>query len=272
MSNFGHIHERVTSVIQQRPLTLLGSKNAFEYNASTAFLASEGVNNEDPAESSSLINTYGEITRKVLRAPPSGVTTFSVLLGSPSGAMVGALDVNAQIAVNMVIPGKMGNSLSDRVASLRVPLLRLNASANAIGNTWDESNFPHWHWFDYLRDIGAAEEFAFANDYEIVYDSPMSRMARAEELVGVQRTMELLAPFAQINPEVLDVFDPDALARLTAEVSGVPTPVLRSQDAVDKLRQQRAQQTQEAAMVQAAQPLAGAMKDAAQANQLLQGA
>ena len=170
MSNFGHIHERVTSVIQQRPLTLLGSKNAFEYNASTAFLASEGVNNEDPAESSSLINTYGEITRKVLRAPPSGVTTFSVLLGSPSGAMVGALDVNAQIAVNMVIPGKMGNSLSDRVASLRVPLLRLNASANAIGNTWDESNFPHWHWFDYLRDIGAAEEFAFANDYEIVYD------------------------------------------------------------------------------------------------------
>jgi hypothetical protein len=41
---------------------------------------------------------------------------------------------------------------------------------------------------------------------------------------------------------------------------------------VDKLRQQRAQQTQEAAMVQAAQPLAGAMKDAAQANQLLQGA
>lgn len=109
-------------------------------------------------------------------------------------------------------------------------------------------------------------------DYEIVYDSPMSRMARAEELVGVQRTMELLAPFAQINPDVLDVFDPDALARLTAEVSGVPTPVLRSQDAVDKLRQQRAQQTQEAAMVQAAQPLAGAMKDAAQANQLLQGA
>ena len=55
-------------------------------------------------------------------------------------------------------------------------------------------------------------------DYEIVYDSPMSRMARAEELVGVQRPMELLAPFAQINPEVLAVLDPDALARLTAEV------------------------------------------------------
>jgi len=109
-------------------------------------------------------------------------------------------------------------------------------------------------------------------EYEIVYDSPMSRMQRAEELVGVQRTMELLAPFAQINPEVLDVFDPDALARLTAEVSGVPTPVLRSQETVDAIRAQRAEQEQMAMAVQAAQPIAGAMKDAAQANQLLQGA
>lgn len=109
-------------------------------------------------------------------------------------------------------------------------------------------------------------------EYEIVYDSPMSRMQRAEELVGVQRTMELLAPFAQIDPSVLDVFDKDELARLTAEVSGVPMPVLRSPDAVAAIRQQRAQQEQEASMVAAAQPIAGALKDAAQANQLLQGA
>lgn len=109
-------------------------------------------------------------------------------------------------------------------------------------------------------------------DYKIVYDSPMSRMQRAEELVGVQRTMELLAPFAQINPDVLDVFDPDALARLTAEVSGVPTPVMRSPEAMRQLREQRAAQTEQANMVAAAQPLAGAMKDAAQAQALLQGA
>ena len=109
-------------------------------------------------------------------------------------------------------------------------------------------------------------------EYEIVYDSPMSRMQRAEELVGVQRTMELLAPFAQMDPSILDVFDGDKLAQLTAEVSGVPTPVMRSPEVIAQIRQQRAQAEQEAAMVQAAQPIAGAMKDAAQANQLLQGA
>jgi hypothetical protein len=109
-------------------------------------------------------------------------------------------------------------------------------------------------------------------EYQIVYDSPMSRMQRAEELVGVQRTMELLAPFAQIDPTVLDIFDRDELARLTAEVSGVPTTVLRGADQVTAIRQQRQQQEEMAMAVQAAQPIAGAMKDAAQANQLLQGA
>lgn len=106
-------------------------------------------------------------------------------------------------------------------------------------------------------------------EYEIVYDSPMSRMQRAEELVGVQRTMELLAPFAQIDPSVLDIFDRDELARLTAEVSGVPTPVLRSPEALRGIREQRAAQEQQAMIAQAAQPLAGAIKDVAQAQALL---
>ena len=108
-------------------------------------------------------------------------------------------------------------------------------------------------------------------EFEIVYDSPMSRMQRAEELVGVQRSMEILAPFAQLNPSVLDVFNTDKLGRLTAEVSGVPTSVLNSPDDVVAIRQSRAQQEQAANVVGAAQPLAGALKDVAQANALLQG-
>jgi hypothetical protein len=109
-------------------------------------------------------------------------------------------------------------------------------------------------------------------EFEITYDSPMSRMQRAEELVGVQRSMELLTPFAQLDPSVLDIINKDELARLTLEVSGVPSPVINSEEAVKAIRAQRAQSEQQAAMVQAAQPIAGALKDAAQANQLLQGA
>jgi hypothetical protein len=105
-------------------------------------------------------------------------------------------------------------------------------------------------------------------DYEITYESPMSRMQRAEELVGVQRTMELLTPFAQFNPDVMDVFDPDALAQLTAEVSGVPMPIVRSPDDIAAIRKQRAEQEQMAQMVAAAEPLSGAIKNVAQAQAL----
>lgn len=105
-------------------------------------------------------------------------------------------------------------------------------------------------------------------EYEIIYDSPMSRMQRAEELVGVQRTMELLTPFANIDPTVLDIFHPDRLAQLTAEVSGVPNPVIRTDEEIQQLRQGRAQQQQQQQVVDAAQPIAGAVKDLAQARSL----
>lgn len=108
-------------------------------------------------------------------------------------------------------------------------------------------------------------------EYEIVYDSPMSRMQRAEELVGVQRSMEILTPFAQLDPTIYDVFNTERLARLTAEVSGVPVEALNSPDEVAAIRANRAQQEQAAAMVGAAQPLAGALKDAAQAGALARG-
>lgn len=108
-------------------------------------------------------------------------------------------------------------------------------------------------------------------EYEVVYENPLARMQRAEELVGVQRTMELLAPFAQMDPSILDVFDQDKLAQLTAEVSGVPTPVIRSAEDVAAIRQQRQQQQDLQNMVASAQPVAGALKDVAQAQQIARG-
>lgn len=179
------------------------------------------------------------------------VTLFQILIETPRMTATEAL-IRAQ-EKGMLLTPTMGRQQSEALGPLIERELDLLSFHNML------PPMP-----DVLREAGG--------EYDIVYDSPMSRMQRAEELVGVQRTMELLAPFAQLDPTVLDVFDKDELARLTAEVSGVPTPVLRSPDAVAALRQQRAQQEQDAMLMQAAQPLAGALKDAAQANQLLQGA
>jgi hypothetical protein len=179
------------------------------------------------------------------------VTLFQILVETPRMTATEAL-IRAQ-EKGMLLGPTMGRQQSEALGPLIERELDLLAFHNVL------PPMP-----DIMIEAGG--------EYEIVYDSPMSRMQRAEELVGVQRTMELLAPFAQIDPTVLDVFNKDELARLTAEVSGVPMPVLRSLRELQQLREQRAAQEQEAMAIQAAQPLAGAMKDAAQANALLQGA
>ena len=78
----------------------------------------------------------------------------------------------------------------------------------------------------------------------IEYQSPMTRAAKSEEAVGILRTFETLAPIAQIDPTVYDQFDTKEVAKIVAEVNGVPAKALKSderlaQEAEDK--QTRAQ-------------------------------
>lgn len=109
-------------------------------------------------------------------------------------------------------------------------------------------------------------------EYDIVYDSPLSRLQRAEEVTGISRTLEIIAPIAQYDPKVLMAFDPQEIVRITAEVNGVPTRALRSREEVQAMLDQMQQQEQMAAMAHTAQPAATAIKDVAQAQAMLGGA
>jgi hypothetical protein len=109
-------------------------------------------------------------------------------------------------------------------------------------------------------------------EYDIVYDSPLSRLQRAEEVTGISRTLEIIAPLAQYDPKVLMAFDPQEIVRITAEVNGVPAKALRSPEVVEQMLAQMEQQEQMAAMAQTAQPAATAIKDVAQAQAMLGGA
>lgn len=106
-------------------------------------------------------------------------------------------------------------------------------------------------------------------EYEIVYDSPINRLQRAEEVTGISRTLETVAPFAQVDPTILDAFDGPEVLRLTAEINGVPNKVMRTVEQVAALQKQRAEaQAQQQAVDQAA-PAATALKDVAEAQALL---
>jgi len=108
-------------------------------------------------------------------------------------------------------------------------------------------------------------------EYEIEYVSEATQMQRAGELVGIRNTLELLTPFAALDPGALDVFDSEQVARVSAEIENVPTKVLRTPEQLAQIREQRAQAAQQAAQLAQAEQMAGAAKDGAGALQLIQG-
>jgi len=56
------------------------------------------------------------------------------------------------------------------------------------------------------------------------------------------RTLEMVQPIAAVDPSVMDNFDGDTITRLLADTNGAPTKILRSQDAIAQMREQRQQQ------------------------------
>lgn len=95
-----------------------------------------------------------------------------------------------------------------------------------------------------------------------VYTSPLSRLRRADDGVSIMRTVESLAPIAQVDPSVYDVFDSKELAYELADIHGVPKKVLRSREQIE----QRAAEREQAAATQ--QLLAGAETAAGAAESL----
>jgi len=97
---------------------------------------------------------------------------------------------------------------------------------------------------------------------KIDYMSPMARAQKTSDVAAIQRTINMLAAMAQIQPEVLDNFDFDIAARYTADATGVPSILIRSHEAVAAIRDARAQQQQAMQQMQA-------MKEAAEVGKTL---
>jgi Bacteriophage head to tail connecting protein len=102
--------------------------------------------------------------------------------------------------------------------------------------------------------------------YEIEYDSPLNRAQRAEDGAAIGRVLQSVGQLAQIDQSVLDAFDYDAIVRVLADVNGVPEKVLRSDEAIAALREQRkkTQALQQAATL--GPPAAREVKDISEAQ------
>lgn len=105
-------------------------------------------------------------------------------------------------------------------------------------------------------------------EINIEYESPIVRAQKAEEGVAIMRTLEALTPLAQIDPDVLMVFDAQKTARALAEINGFPAKAMLSEDEVEGKKAEKAQAMQAQQLLAAAPVMSGVAKDMAQAQSM----
>ena len=102
-------------------------------------------------------------------------------------------------------------------------------------------------------------------EFDIEYDSPLSRAQKAEEAAGLFRTVDWLTNTINItqDPSPLDHIDFDAAVPDILDIQAVPIRWQRSLDRVQEIREGRAQAAEQRQVVEAAPALASVAKAAA---------
>ena len=75
---------------------------------------------------------------------------------------------------------------------------------------------------------------------------------RSEDSIAILRTFEQLAPMAQVEPAVFDIFHPERTATELAEINGVPAKTLRTDAEKKALAQMKEQAMQQKQILEAA--------------------
>jgi hypothetical protein len=104
-------------------------------------------------------------------------------------------------------------------------------------------------------------------DVGVRFTGPIDRARQLPEVTGMQQTLEFAAGLAQIDPNVMDNFDTDAMLDRARYLLGAPPLAQRDPDLVDRLRQEKAQAASQMAATGAAQQMvdtAGGLTDAAE--------
>lgn len=89
---------------------------------------------------------------------------------------------------------------------------------------------------------------------EVIFEfaSPVQQARKQIEAAGAARSIEVLEPFIAADPEIMDNFDGDAIARDMPDAFGLPLRWMRPEEQVDAIREQRQQQQLAAAAAEAA--------------------
>ena len=82
-------------------------------------------------------------------------------------------------------------------------------------------------------------------DLEVQFSSMIARAQRASEADNIQRVVQVMAPFVEAQPEVLDNVNGDGLLKFVGNLFNVPQEMFKSDREVKQTREQRAQMQQQ---------------------------
>lgn len=101
-------------------------------------------------------------------------------------------------------------------------------------------------------------------EYEVEYESPLARMQKAEEVVGLNRTLQIIAPYVELTGDRTPLMhlNMDKALPTIAWTNAVPADWMRSEDEVAGLKEQALQQAQAQQAIEAAPAVAGLAKAA----------
>jgi len=106
-------------------------------------------------------------------------------------------------------------------------------------------------------------------EIDVEFNSLLAQAQKEVAQPGIDKTLAFVGNLAGLNPEVLDIIDFDKATRRTADIMGAPEEILRSDDVVKEIRQQRAEAQAQQAELQQAAAMAGPAKQGAEAARLL---
>jgi len=109
------------------------------------------------------------------------------------------------------------------------------------------------------------------NEIDIEYEGPLAQAEKMNKANSMKRFFAVGAEIANFKPDVMDVVDIDEGYRLLGEIEGVPSRIMRSEEEIAAIREQRAKAQAEEQTKVDLERMAMGVKNVAPALKALQG-
>lgn len=180
------------------------------------------------------------------------VTLFQILLEKPPNMTATEALLRAQEKGVLLAP-TMGRQQSEYLG----PMIEREFDILTEAGEFDDVEIP-----DELK-----EAVFYGAKIDVVYDAPLNRLMKADEAVGLIRTVETLTPLMEVYPALRHVINPAKFGRIVGEANGAPPSAMNTVEEIEQLMAEDEQKATLERAAAAAAPLANAAKSLTQMQQ-----